>query len=590
MDALELWGGIECTVNRVGDSFHNQLQRSGHDRRPFDLDRIAELGIRRLRYPALWELTAPHAPNDLDWRWTDERLKHLRELGIEPIIGLMHHGSGPRYTNLLDDRFPELFAAYAGAVATRYPWVRAYTPINEPLTTARFSALYGHWYPHRRDDRSFVRALVNQCRATILAMQEIRSVNPSAQLIQTDDVGYTRCTAKLASQASFDNERRWLSWDLLCGRIDAQHPLWKYLCDCGFGAAEAEFFREHRCPPDIIGVNHYITSDRYLSEHQYLFPPNTWGGNGEYRYADVEAVRALPLGGSGLAAALHDAWTRYRLPLAVTEVHIGCTREEQLRWLWQAWKTGRQLRAGGMDLRAVTAWALFGSFDWNSLLTANAGDYEAGAFDVRHPTPRRTALAKLIGAVATGTEFHPAAVLEQPGWWQRADRLYVSVSSTVEDIRPADRLRSPLLIIGAADAARLQFERVCGIRGLRTQILDCVSAEARSIELTIKNLRPWGLVAISDARNNLGSLANACAQHCIPILTFPSLSATNSDQTSRLVHAALDALIDGDARDWDELARPYLAIDTHQSERTFALITGLARFEPPIEPASLPLS
>ena len=43
-------------------------------------------------------------------------------------------------------------------VAERYPWVRRYTPVNEPLTTARFSALYGLWYPHVRDDAAFLRA------------------------------------------------------------------------------------------------------------------------------------------------------------------------------------------------------------------------------------------------------------------------------------------------------------------------------------------------------------------------------------------------------------------------------------------------
>ena len=92
-------------------------------------------------------------------------------------MGLLHHGSGPKDTSLIDDDFPELFAQYAAAAAQRYPWVRLWTPINEPLTTARFSALYGFWYPHCQSDRHFVRAVMNQARATILAMREIRKVN-----------------------------------------------------------------------------------------------------------------------------------------------------------------------------------------------------------------------------------------------------------------------------------------------------------------------------------------------------------------------------------------------------------------------------
>ena len=31
---LEMWGGLECTVNRVGDTYFDQLKRNGHINRP----------------------------------------------------------------------------------------------------------------------------------------------------------------------------------------------------------------------------------------------------------------------------------------------------------------------------------------------------------------------------------------------------------------------------------------------------------------------------------------------------------------------------------------------------------------------------
>ena len=52
---LELWAGFECTLNRVGDSQHDQLELTGHYGRLDDLDRLAELGVRTTRYPILWE-------------------------------------------------------------------------------------------------------------------------------------------------------------------------------------------------------------------------------------------------------------------------------------------------------------------------------------------------------------------------------------------------------------------------------------------------------------------------------------------------------------------------------------------------------
>src|SRR6478735_629267 len=135
---LELWGGIECTANRVHDRMQSQLRRSGHWERIDDLDRIASLGIRTLRYPLLWEELAPDHPAEVNWAWADERMARLRALGIRPIVGLVHHGSGPKYTSLLDPTFSQKLAVYARRVAERYPWVDAWTPVNEPLTTARF--------------------------------------------------------------------------------------------------------------------------------------------------------------------------------------------------------------------------------------------------------------------------------------------------------------------------------------------------------------------------------------------------------------------------------------------------------------------
>src|SRR3954471_2771745 len=101
-DRLELWGGLECTVNRVGDNYFDQIARTGHDARPDDLERFASLGIKALRYPVLWERTAPDGVGRADWSWADQRLACLGGLGIQPILGLVRHGSGPRDTHLLD--------------------------------------------------------------------------------------------------------------------------------------------------------------------------------------------------------------------------------------------------------------------------------------------------------------------------------------------------------------------------------------------------------------------------------------------------------------------------------------------------------
>lgn len=422
-----MWAGIECTVNRVQNQFFDQIERSGHAQRLTDLDLIAEIGIRTVRYPVLWERTAPSGLAAADWSWPDERLGRLRELGIRPIVGLVHHGSGPESTSLADPQFPEKLAEYARAVAERYPWVDAYTPVNEPLTTARFSGLYGHWYPHGRDSASFGQTLLNQVRGAALAMRAIREVNPRAKFVQTDDLGKTWSTPTLEYQARFENERRWITFDLLSGRVTQQHPMLPYLRDAGIPEQAILWFAENPCPPDIIGLNYYLSSERFLDERIEQYPPHTHGGNGRHRYADIEAARVLRNGGAGPYVLLREAWERFGSPIALTEVHNGCTREEQLRWLVDLWNAAQKLRAEGVDMQAVTAWSLLGAYDWNKLVTRMDGFYEPGAFDLRAPRPRPTAIAKLLRDLAAGrAPQHP--VLESPGWWHRPERLIYGVA------------------------------------------------------------------------------------------------------------------------------------------------------------------
>ena len=57
---LQIWAGIECTINRVGNEYLDQLTYSGHySRCADDIEALAELGIKSLRYPVLWERHEP---------------------------------------------------------------------------------------------------------------------------------------------------------------------------------------------------------------------------------------------------------------------------------------------------------------------------------------------------------------------------------------------------------------------------------------------------------------------------------------------------------------------------------------------------
>jgi dTDP-4-dehydrorhamnose reductase len=537
---IELWAGAECTVNRVGDVWRDQTMLTGHQHRLDDIERLADLGASAVRFPVLWERTAPGDMAAADWSWSDVRLARLRELAIRPIVGLVHHGSGPACTSLLDDAFPQKLAVFARAVAERYPWVQDFTPVNEPLTTARFSALYGLWYPHTATPRDFARALINQCRGIAAAMRAIREVIPSARLLQTEDVGTVFSTPSLSYQAAFENERRWLSLDLILGRVTPEHPIWNYLIGSGVSARELELLALRACAPDTIGINYYVTSDRFLDERLERYPRRTHGGNGRQVYADVEAVRVRAEGIVGHFWRLCEAWQRYHVPLAITEVHLGCTRDEQLRWLNEAWRGAQRAWAVGVDVRAVTVWSAFGSVDWDSLLVREQGHYEPGSYDVRSNEPRPTALAVAAQELAEkGQCSHPVA--SQAGWW-RSDRRF-EYPRVGKSIAPSSEPRGrPVLITGGGGTLAHAFANACERRGiafcaLSRSELDIVDRDAVRREVESKN--PWAVINAAGYQNvdraqyegvrcyrdntqGVAVLAAVCAAQGARLVTFSS--------------------------------------------------------------------
>jgi dTDP-4-dehydrorhamnose reductase len=459
---LQLWAGAECTVVRVGDDYRDQAVETGHEARIEDIDLFAQMGAKAVRFPIIWERIAPDRLTELDFSWTDSRLERLREHGIQVIGGLLHHGSGPRYTDLLDPAFPWKLAEFAARVAERYPWIEHWTPVNEPLTTARFSGLYGHWYPHGRNYPTFLRALANECRGTLEAMRAIRKSIPGAKLVQTEDLGKTFSTQPLRYQAAHENDRRWLSLDLLTGRVTSKHAFHDILFGAGVGWGEMEVFEGGEATPDLLGINHYLTSERFLDHRLHLYPDQEVGGNRRDTYVDAEAVRVKRLqDDTGFGPRLREAWDRYGLPMAITEVHHGCHRDEQLRWFKEVWSTAEQLRDEGVDLRAVTVWSMFGNVDWRFLLTERRGFYDTGAYDARSGTPRPTVIAKAAAAIGKGESFdHPA--LDMPGWWRRPPRLY-PWSGKCKKMEENGR---KLLITGATGTLGQAFARACEERAL----------------------------------------------------------------------------------------------------------------------------
>ena len=405
---FEIWASPEPTVARIDAlTWRDQLAETGHEAREGDIALLAGLGVAASRYPVLWEKHAPREAAQPDFAWARRRLEGLRARGVEPVVTLLHHGSGPAFTSLVDPDFPTHFARYAGAVARAFPWVQRWTPINEPLTTARFSTLYGHWYPNGCDDHAaFGRAITNEALAMLLAMEAIRAYAPGARFVLTEDLqSFTSLDRATDAFVAHKRERSFLSIELVMGRVVPGHGLYRYLTEsCGIEPSRLRAIAERAQPPDLIGWNYYPNSERTLD----------LDGSGAIRNRPSREVLESPISPRPLLVAAHE---RLGLPFGLSEVHVNASAEGRVRWLAQRYGDLVALERAGFPVRMLGSWAVFGMVDWDSLLTRREEYREDGAFAFAAATeaPQPTALAAAVLSLARGAGLEPAG---EPQWWE----------------------------------------------------------------------------------------------------------------------------------------------------------------------------
>jgi hypothetical protein len=129
------------------------------------LDTLQRLGVDVVRFSLRWNEIAAAGPDQAGWDWSgpDAVLAGLRSRGIAPVVTLVGAPSwanGGRAPNWAP-RSGASFAAFAGAAARRYPWVRYWTIWNEPNQPLSFR-------PTR--PATYVRVLLNPAYAAIHAV------------------------------------------------------------------------------------------------------------------------------------------------------------------------------------------------------------------------------------------------------------------------------------------------------------------------------------------------------------------------------------------------------------------------------------
>ena len=212
--------------------------------------------------------------------------------------------------------------------------------------------------------------------------------------------------------------------------------MFEFLTTNGIPEEEVLWFAENSCPPDVVGLNYYLTSDRFLDHETWRYPNWLAGGDtGEEPLVDIEAVRIRKDGILGAGPLLREAWERYGIPVAITECHLGGGWDgDPVRWLAEVWREAQEVRDGGAEVAAVTVWSLLGAFDWDWLVTCNRGSYEPGVFDVRSGRPVPTPLAEAVRDLGHG---RPIQITGQGGW-RHPDRFTFEPVSEQEPVRAVE--------------------------------------------------------------------------------------------------------------------------------------------------------
>jgi len=363
-------------------------ERSGRaddmwNRFPQDVVLMKALRANAIRLSIEWSRVEPVKGKWDEPAWTRyiEWMHLLSQNGITPMVTLLHYTlpvwmADRGGLTALD--FPERFVHFAGEAAARLgPDVHVWCTINEPNYHVHHAYIAGNYPPQQRSAVEAAKAFAGLLRAHALASQVIRKHDPTARI------------GVAISLTDYQPASRWSLPDWVATTRQADEDNWAFYDSIKSG--RIRFNLSSAASSNTVASNSYLnavnrpadSSASYDEPLPGLLGSADWFGA---NYYDRNLVRFAPFSRGflqiregpgpkgdlgweiypeGLLSLLQSVWTRYKLPLYITENGLpdaaGTKRAAFIRA--HAYAVSRAI-AEGVPVKGYFFWSFVDNFEW----------------------------------------------------------------------------------------------------------------------------------------------------------------------------------------------------------------------------------
>ncbi len=433
------WKRWTHTPNRIADNSNAETVSDFWTRYEEDFRLAQELGAKAFRVSIAWERVQP----DYD-KFDEDVLAHyekmilkMRDYGLEPIVTL-HHWALPIWLSdrggLLFHGFPDLFVGFAEKVVNRLALgpagVKWWMTFNEPMVQSTVGYVDGQFPPGVDPNKKMVDRLsdlnsarLHQIQAHIMAYNSLRKdsrlnfikIGLAAHIREFfpfKDNFWDKQMAK-GSHESFNQE---FLDAVMTGNIRLTNPLQVTLSKWSTVEIDEKLEVPVGGTLDYLGINYYGRYMMEATDFKYKLPRGAQQHEGTNPWRTDMDWEIYP---DGLSRMLEWAWTRYNLPIIVSENGLADESDtKRMKFIEKHVEQVEIAMRNGVNVFGYLYWSLTDNFEWSHGLKPRFGLVEIDYINnlARKPRPSYYEFQKFIALksgkapdLVSSTEAKPTA-------------------------------------------------------------------------------------------------------------------------------------------------------------------------------------